>query len=284
MVSWIHHCITGGRFVLRSYLFVPGNRPDRYDKACATRADAVIVDLEDAVAPDDKPAARESLRHWLSPTRNVIVRVNAPGSPWWDDDLGACAHEGVRALVVPKAEDPEQMAHAASVAGKPVLPLVETARGAWAALDIARAPHVARLLFGSLDYQADLDATDDELVYVRSQLVQVSRVAGIAAPVDGITQAIDDAELVRRDSERAKRLGFGGKLCIHPRQVDIVNRAFSPSDEDLAWATRVVEAFEASRGNAALLDGKMIDRPVLVKARAMLDEAAARRGGGRTRS
>jgi citrate lyase subunit beta/citryl-CoA lyase len=270
--------------VLRSYLFVPGNRPDRYDKACATRADAVIVDLEDAVAPHDKPAARESLCAWLSPARNVIVRVNAPGSAWWDDDLVACAHEGVRGVVVPKAEHPEQLAHAASVARKPVLPLVETARGAWAALDIARAPNVARLLFGSLDYQADLDTSDDELVYVRSQLVLVSRVAGIEAPVDGITQAIDDAELVRRDSDRARRLGFGGKLCIHPRQVDLVNRAFSPSDEELAWATRVVEAFDASRGNAALLEGKMIDRPVLVKAQAILDEAVARRGRDTTHS
>jgi citrate lyase subunit beta/citryl-CoA lyase len=143
---------------------------------------------------------------------------------------------------------------------------------------------VARLLFGSLDYQADLDTSDDELVYVRSQLVLVSRVAGIEAPVDGITQAIDDAELVRRDSDRARRLGFGGKLCIHPRQVDLVNRAFSPSDEELAWASRVVEAFDASRGNAALLEGKMIDRPVLVKAQAILDEAVARRGRDTTHS
>jgi citrate lyase subunit beta/citryl-CoA lyase len=265
--------------VLRSYLFVPGNRPDRYDKACAARADAVIVDLEDAVAPGDKPTARASLLAWLSPARNVIVRVNAPGSTWWDDDLAACAREGVRAVVVPKAEHPEQIAEAARESGKPVLPLVETARGAHGALEIARAPRVSRLLFGSLDYQADLDTSDDELLYVRSELVLVSRVARIEAPVDGITQSVDDAELVRRDSERAKRLGFGGKLCIHPRQVDVVNRAFAPSDADVAWAARVVAAFDASRGNAALLDGKMIDTPVLVKAQAILAEASTRRTG-----
>jgi citrate lyase subunit beta/citryl-CoA lyase len=271
--------ISEGIPVLRSYLFVPGNRPDRYEKACATRADAVIVDLEDAVAPHDKAEARESLVAWLAAARKVIVRVNAPGSAWWDDDLAACAHDGVRAVVVPKAEQPSQMALAASVTGKPVLPLVETAQGAFAALEIARTPGVSRLLFGSLDYQADLDTSDDELLYVRSRLVLVSRVAGIEAPVDGITQAADDVELVRRDSERARRLGFGGKLCIHPRQVDLVNRAFCPSDEDVEWATRVVAAFEASRGNAALLDGKMVDRPVLMKAQAILGEAAARRGG-----
>jgi citrate lyase subunit beta/citryl-CoA lyase len=267
-----------GGAVLRSYLFVPGNRPDRYEKACATRAGAVIVDLEDAVAPAGKAAARASLVAWLSPARPVIVRVNAPGSEWYGDDLAACAQEGVRAIVVPKAEEADSIADAAHTSGRPVLPLVETARGVWSALAIAQARGVHRLLFGSLDFQADLDAPDDELLYARSQLVLVSRVARIAAPVDGITQAIDDPELLRRDCERARRLGFGGKLCIHPRQVDVVNRCFAPSEEEREWARRVVAAFAASGGNAALLDGRMIDRPVLVRAQSILDEEAPERG------
>jgi citrate lyase subunit beta/citryl-CoA lyase len=260
--------------VRRSYLFVPGNRPDRYSKACGTRAHAVIVDLEDAVAPAEKIAARAALCDWLTPERRVLVRVNAPGSEWFDDDVAACAREGIVGVVLPKAERSDDVASVVRVCGeRPVYPLIESARGLWNALAVAQAPNVGALMFGSLDFQADLATTDDELLYARSRLVLVSRVAGIDAPVDGVTQSIDDPELLRRDCHRARQLGFGAKLCIHPMQVDIVNRCLGPNDDDLAWAQRVIEAFAASSGNAALLDGKMIDRPVLLKAQAMLDEA-----------
>jgi citrate lyase subunit beta/citryl-CoA lyase len=263
--------------VHRSYLFVPGNRPDRYAKACATRAHAVIVDLEDAVAPADKHSARGALVDWLTGDRRVMVRVNAPASEWFDDDLRACATACVVAVVLPKAERAEEVARANAACGdKPVLPLIESARGLWNALAVAQAPNVDALLFGALDFQADLGATDDDLLYARSQLVVVSRVAGIHAPIDGVTQSIGDPELLRRDCQRARHLGFAGKLCIHPNQVDIVNRCFSPSAEDLAWARRVVEAFAASSGNAAVLDGKMIDRPILLKAQALLAEGGHR--------
>jgi citrate lyase subunit beta/citryl-CoA lyase len=151
--------------------------------------------------------------------------------------------------------------------------MIETARGLWNALSVAQAANVQALLFGALDFQADLGASDDELLFARSQLVLASRVAGIEPPVDAVTQAIDDPELLRRDCQRARQLGFAGKLCIHPNQVDIVNRCFSPSAEDRAWAERVVDAFARSSGNAALLDGRMIDRPILVRAQAILDQA-----------
>ncbi|HEY7787180.1 MAG TPA: CoA ester lyase [Casimicrobiaceae bacterium] len=260
----------------RSYLFVPGNRPDRFSKACATRARAVIIDLEDAVAPDAKAGARKSLVEWLAPERQVMVRVNAPGSEWFVDDLRACTNAAVTAIVLPKAERGEDVAQVAAICGaRPVLPLIETARGLWNALAVAQAPNVQSLLFGSLDFQADLGATDDDLLYARSELVLVSRVAGIDAPIDGVTTSIGDPALLRSDCQRARRLGFGGKLCIHPNQVDIVNRCFLPAPEDVAWAHRVVDAFAHSGGNAALLDGKMIDRPVLVKAQAMLAEGEA---------
>ena len=260
----------------RSYLFVPGNRPDRYAKALAARAGAVIVDLEDAVAPAEKPAAREALAGWLAPERPVMVRVNAAGTEWFGDDLRVCASDAVSAIVLPKAERADDIARIGAVCGaRPVFPLVETARGMWNVLAVAQAPNVRALLFGSLDYQSDLGTSDDDLVYARSRLVLASRVAGIDPPVDGITQSVDDLELLRRDCQRARHLGFGAKLCIHPRQVDVVNRCFSPSAEDVAWARRVVDAFARSGGNAALLDGKMIDTPVLVRAEAMLDEARA---------
>lgn len=279
-VPHLHRCTGDGRtaaarYAMRhSYLFVPGNRPDRYAKACATRAGAVIVDLEDAVAPGEKVAARRALEEWLAPGNPVMVRVNAPGSEWFLDDLRACTHAAVVAIVLPKAERGEHVEQVAATCGaRPVLPLVETAHGLWNALSVARAPNVQSLLFGSLDLQADLRTSDDDLVYARSRLVLVSRVAGIAAPVDGVTQAIDDPELLRRDCMRARQLGFAGKLCIHPKQVDIVNRCFAPSPEDTAWAQRVVDAFARSDGNAALLDGRMIDRPVLARAHAILAEA-----------
>lgn len=257
-----------------SLLFVPGNRPDRYAKACATRAGAVIVDLEDAVAPGDKANARESLVAALQGGMRVMVRVNARDSEWFRDDLRACAHESVLAIVLPKAERAEDIAEIGAVCGeRPVLPLVETARGLWNALDVARARNVKALLFGALDFQADLGTSDDDLLYARSQLALVSRVAGIAAPIDGITQAVNDIELLRRDCLRARQLGFGGKLCIHPKQVDVVNACFSPSAEEVAWARRIVEAFARSAGNAALLDGRMIDRPVLTRAQAILAQS-----------
>jgi citrate lyase subunit beta/citryl-CoA lyase len=262
----------------RSYLFVPGNRPDRYDKAWSTRAGAVIVDLEDAVAAAEKNAARDALAGWLSVERPVMVRVNAAGSAWFDDDLRACASNAVAAIVLPKAESADEIARVGAVCGaRPVFPLVETARGMWNVLAVAQASNVEALLFGSLDYQSDLGTGDDDLLYARSRLVLASRVAGIDAPVDGITQSVDDLELLRRDCQRARQLGFAGKLCIHPRQVDVVNRCFGPSAEDVEWAKRVVDAFARSNGNAALLDGKMIDTPVLVRAEAMLRES---RGGG----
>lgn len=261
----------------RSLLFVPGNRPDRYAKACATSAGAVIVDLEDAVAPGDKANARQSLVAALQRGMRLMVRVNAPGSEWFEDDLRACAHESVLAIVLPKAERADEIADIAAVCGeRTVLPLVETARGLWNSLDVARAQNVKTLLFGALDFQADLGASDDDLLYARSQLVLVSRVAGIAAPIDGITQAVHDSGLLRRDCLRARQLGFGGKLCIHPNQVDIVNASFSPSPDEVAWARRVVEAFERSGGNAALLDDRMIDRPVLTRAQAILAQSDER--------
>ncbi len=268
--------LTGRRAVRRSFLFVPGNRPDRYAKACATPAHAVIVDLEDAVAPAEKGGAREALAAWLSPERRVMVRINARGSEWFAGDLALCANAAVNGIVLPKAEQAEDLAPLSAVGGgRPVFPLVETARGLWNALAIAQAPGVQALMFGSLDFQADLGTSDDELLYARSRLVLAARVAGIDPPVDGVTQSIDDRELLLRDCRRARELGFAGKLCIHPSQVDVVNRAFAPTPEDLAWARRIVDAFAAAGGNAALLDGRMIDRPVLVKAQAILAEAGA---------
>jgi citrate lyase subunit beta/citryl-CoA lyase len=257
---------------VRSYLFVPGNRPERFAKALASGAHAVIVDLEDAVPATQKEAARAAVAEWLAPGQPVFLRVNAAGTPWFDDDVRVCEIPGLAGIVLPKAETADAVDAIRSRVGDkvPVLPLIESARGMWNVLAVARSAGVSRLVFGSIDYQADLGLADDELLHARSRLVLASRVAEIAPPVDGVTTAIDDVEVLRRDARRARSLGFGAKLCIHPNQVAPVNEAFRPTDAEIAWARRVVDADAAASGAAVAVDGKMVDRPVLLKARAIL--------------
>ena len=265
--------------IVRSYLFVPGSRPERFAKALEAGADAVILDLEDAVGPADKAAARDAIAGWLSPAHPALVRINGLESPWFQDDLALCALPGVAGVVLPKAERASDIAAVVARAGKevPVLPLVETAAGIWNAHEVATAPGVQRLLFGSIDFQVDLgiDGEGEELLHFRSQLVLVSRVAGLLAPVDGVCTALDDAGRIREETLRARRLGFGAKLCIHPKQVPVVRACFQPTPEQVEWARRVVAADAASGGAAVALDGKMIDRPVLLKAREILAGAEA---------
>lgn len=267
--------------IARSYLFVPANRPERFAKACAAGADAVIVDLEDAVPPSEKIAARSALAAWLSPAQPVLVRINSADSAWFLDDLALGALAGVSGIVLPKAEQLDQLDAIAAV--RPdivILPLIETARGFANADQIARHRCVQRLMFGAIDFQLDLgiDGDTDALLYFRSQLVLLSRLAGIQAPVDSVTTAINDSERLRADTLYARRLGFGGKLCIHPNQIDAVNRGFCPSAEELAWARRILAAANAAQGAAVAVDGKMVDLPVMRKAQGIIDEAAHRMG------
>ena len=262
----------------RSWLFVPGNRPERFDKAFAAGADVVIVDLEDAVAPADKPAAREAVRAWLSPAKPVFIRLNAASTEWFGADLGLVALPGVRGIALPMAEDDAAIReiHARAGAAAKIVPLIETALGLWRAERIAGAPGVERLAFGSVDFQMDTNITGEreELLYARSQLVIASRVAGRAAPVDGVTVALDDEALLKDDVARARALGFGGKLCIHPKQVAAINAGFLPQPAELAWASKVVEAARSSGNNAVRLDGKLVDLPIIERARAMLAESS----------
>lgn len=262
----------------RSYLFVPAHRVDRIAKALAAGADAVIVDLEDAVAPSAKDEARHALRAWLqeAPAASVLVRINAPGTPWFEADLPLCALAAVAGVVLPKAQDAASLAQLAAAApGKPLLPLVETAAGFDALREVAGAPGVQRLVFGSIDFQADLgiEGEDDALLFFRSQLVLASRLAGLQPPVDGVTTSIDDVPLVARDTARARRLGFGAKLCIHPGQVATVNEGLTPSPSEVDWARRVLAAAQASDGAAVAVDGKMVDAPVLLRANTLLARA-----------
>lgn len=243
---------------------MPGNRPERFAKAYSSGADAVIIDLEDAVPPGEKVSARANAAAWVSPERPVLIRINNA------DDLAVCRLPGVAGIVLPKAERVEDLPQI----DKPVLPIVETARGFWNASALAHAPNVQRLMFGSIDFQLDLGihGEGEELLYFRSQIVLVSRVAGLPAPVDGVTPVFDSPDAVRSDTQRARRLGFGAKLCIHPKQVPIVNQYFGPTREEETWARRVVEASAKAGGAAISLDGEMIDRPVLARALELLKQ------------
>ena len=256
-----------------SYLFVPATRPDRVAKATATNADAVIVDLEDAVALDDKAMARDTLAG-LTVDRPCYVRVNGRSTPQYDEDVAIVAGlSWVAGVVLPKTESADDVVAlvARLPADRAVLALVETARGLTAVDGIAAAGP-ARLLFGSADYLADLGASpgQDVLLYPRSRLVVASAAAGLAPPVDGPALDLAAPERLREEGLHVKALGFGGKLCIHPAQVEVVNELFRPTPEELAWARRVLDAAATASAGAFVVDGAMIDEPVLRRARRLV--------------
>jgi citrate lyase subunit beta/citryl-CoA lyase len=260
-----------------AWLFVPGDRPDRFAKAEASGADAVICDLEDAVAPAAKPAARAAVARWLS-EQHAYVRVNSAGTPWRAEDLAGIAEQPkLLGVMLPKVETAAEV-HALP-AGVNVVALIESAAGVQNAPAIAAAGGVERLAFGSLDFALDAGTagSDEALLYARSRLVLASRAAGIAPPLDGITTDIDDPEITADAARRARRLGFGGKLCIHPRQVAPVAAAFALSDDEIAWAREVIDATRTSKGAAVRVGGRMVDKPGLERARRILAVARQER-------
>jgi citrate lyase subunit beta/citryl-CoA lyase len=266
----------------RSFLFVPGHRPERFAKALASGADAVIIDLEDAVPLDAKNTARAALLDaWTdfaaAERARLLVRVNPAGTSWHEADLAAVASlTGLGALMLPKAENPRQVEQAFRTSSKRVLPLIESAEGVGQMDAIARAAGILRLGLGHIDLQADLGLRcgpdEAELAPVRLGMVVASRRAGLTSPVDGVTTATQDAEALAADAQRSRRFGFGAKLCIHPAQVAGVHQALAPTDAERDWARRVLAAEVAAGGGAFSVDGKMVDPPVLLLARSLLRE------------
>jgi citrate lyase subunit beta/citryl-CoA lyase len=265
----------------RTYLFVPGDRPERFAKALASGADAVVLDLEDAVAPSAKAVARGAVAGALAAdAARLVVRINDAATPWFAEDLAMLAAGRAPAVMLPKAEraaDVERVC--AACPGIAVLALVETARGVLAAESLAAAPGVQRLVFGTIDFALDLDLSGDlaptvGLDAAASRLAWASRAAGIASPVAGVTTALDDEALLLGDLARARAHGFAAKLCIHPKQIAPIHAALAPSAADLAWAERVMAAARAAGGAAVQLDGRMVDRPVIERARRLLAHAA----------
>lgn len=258
---------------MNSWLFVPGHRPDRFAKAVASGAHEIIVDLEDAVSPEHKDSARSEVVRWLACGGTAWVRVNAAGTPWHHDDLGSLRDSpGLRGVVLPKAQGPATVRRVQRELPRArILALIETAVGLQDAPSVAACTAVTGLAFGSIDFALDIgaDESDETLLFARSALVVAARAAGLPPPIDGVTVETRDIEAVRAAAVRARRLGFGGKLCIHPAQVDPVNHAFSPEPAEIDWARSVLTAATAQSGPFTI-DGRMVDEPVLAKARRIL--------------
>jgi citrate lyase subunit beta/citryl-CoA lyase len=259
-------------------LFVPGDRPERFSKAAASGAGVVIVDLEDAVAPANKANALAAVIDALTRVElRALVRINPLGTESSKAEIVALlnvarqAKHGILGLVIPKAEDGKALRNLASrceMLGLAVVPLIETAVGVVGAAAIAGISGVTRLSFGAIDYALDIDAGSDDrfLDHARSALVVSSRAVGIPAPLDSPATDIKEANKVQASAKLARGFGFGGKLCIHPSQVAVVNRCFRPGPDEIEWAESVVSAADG----ASQIDGQMVDRPVIERAERIL--------------
>ncbi len=267
-------------------LFVPGDRPDRYAKAAASGADVVIIDLEDAVSPDAKDAAREAVAAALSseaeggpePELRALVRINDPESPVGATDLALLVSlsrrpgHGLLGVVVPKAARVVPLsAVIEAVRELPVIALIESALGVANVRALATLPGLSRLAFGALDFALDAGADVDALTgqVARAEVVIASRAGGLGAPWESPSTSLNDSMLIESTSRAARALGFGGRLCIHPAQLAAVRAGFAPTAEEVAWARRI-----AGAGDSVVRVGEeMVDRPVLERARAILRRA-----------
>jgi len=281
--------------LLRSFLFVPGHHARRIDKAFGSAADAVIIDLEDAVPSAEKEAARANAAAALSDrgAPAAFVRVNGAADPGCLEDLVAVVRPGLAGVVLPKAESVAQLLALDWAIGQlessqglrpgavELVPLIESARGVEDAASLAAsAARVRRLTYGVADYSLDVglqpDPQESGLAYLRARLVHASRACGREAPVDSVVVEIRDPGRLRESALRARALGFGGKLCLHPDQVPIVNEVFGPTEAELALARTVVEAYDEARarGEAAVtVEGSFVDAPVAERARKLLERA-----------
>lgn len=267
-------------------LFVPASRPERFAKALNSGVSAVIIDLEDAVAIDEKDHARAQLAQWLqaNPQEQVLVRINALGTPWHEQDLHLCREPNVLGVVVPKAEQPDDLQRMTQACGQALYPIIETATGLSLVRTIANTHGVARLLFGKLDLAVDLgmdypapageDDAETVFLLARSELVLASRAAGLDAPIDGVYTQLDDEAGLFTYARRSARFGFAGVLLVHPKQLSAVQRAYAPTAAQIDWAQRIIAAAEQSNGAAVSLDGAMVDAPVIARARNILARAS----------
>ncbi|HYK96853.1 MAG TPA: CoA ester lyase [Candidatus Acidoferrales bacterium] len=272
-----------------TWLYVPGDRPDRFEKAVNSETDVVVIDLEDAVAPTGKDAARANARSFVDSPRSkpVIVRVNDLRSPWGRADLETLSSApGLGGLRLPKVESAADV-HAVVACLKRALPLdclIETARGVEVAFEIASAPGVARIGLGEADLRSDLGASDDDvLLWSRGRVVVAARAAGLSRPAMSVYANVADLDGLAASCARGRALGFLGRAAIHPRQLPVIVQAFTPSAAEIGAAREVLDAVEtgdrAGVGVIVLPDGRFVDRAMVEGARLTL--ALASRAGGR---
>lgn len=277
---------------MRSWLFVPGNNARMLRKILELDADVFIIDLEDSISIEEKHKARTTSVNASSSLlgKNYYFRVNTLNSEWFIDDVKAAAGTKAKGIILPKAEtrgdidkvvrilDDVEAEYSLPSDSLELVPLIESALGVYNAFDIATtSKRIKRLVFGSVDFTLDINAKltkeGTELLYARSHLVVASRAAGIESPIDAIFTGIHDGEGLQNDAGRARQLGFQGKLVIHPNQIEIVNRTYSPSKEEVSEAKAIVTAYEKalSNGIASIqMDGKMIDLPVFEQAKKIM--------------
>lgn len=277
--------------MLRSWLFIPGSDVRKLEKVRQLTADAVIYDLEDAVAPAEKESARLKVKAALTSNQDIIqiVRVNGQQTPYFTEDLREVVCSELHGIMLPKTESPEQIADLVKLLELleqrlglnrhiRIIPLIETAVGVRNADQIAQAgERVQCLAFGSIDYSLDIGAelTQEgwELLYPRSILVNASRAAGLQQPIDTVYPHLNDSEGLKRETNFIKKMGFQGKLAIHPNQIEPIHDVYAPSAEEVQSAMKIVEVYEKSlrEGNGAvMLDGNMIDLPVVERAKKII--------------
>jgi len=255
-------------------LFVPADRPERFAKAAASGADFVILDLEDAVVPERKDTARRAVQSHGLDGHSVVVRINPSSSEHHHADVQALANVPLAGVMLAKAEDPQDLIRLSSILppGTFLLPLIETALGLSRLPDILAAGQLNRVAFGGFDFALDIgsEPTWEPLLLARSEIIWRSRAAGRAAPLDTPSTEIENMTRVFEESQRGAALGFGGKLAIHPRQVEHIDRAFRPDADAVAWAKSVVASAD---GSAQKLGGQMVDKPILERAQRILARA-----------
>ena len=274
--------------IARSYLFAPGDNEKLLRKALTAGADAVVFDLEDAVAPANKPAARDLIQQVLSELLDksplIYVRINALSSPYWSywkDDLVCALNSRVAGLRIGKAEtfaELQTLDAALQQLNVPAalhfVPTIESALGVMNAAEMARHPRVAAFSFGAADFLKDIgaenDADETATLYARSQLVVVSRAAGLHPPIASVYTRLKDEEGLRVSTLAQQRLGFFGRSCIHPAQLAVIHEAFTPTPEQLAEARAIVAAVADGQATATLANGQFIDAPIVERARQLL--------------
>lgn len=272
--------------IYRSLMFTPGTNKERLLKSVSSEADALLWDLEDAVHPDEKAAARAVIQEALDeledkPAKPIFLRVNQYGTEWYAEDVKLARHENVNGIMLPKAESARQVQETWDGMGAngELIVLVETAAGIVRLEDIFSNPNVSGVAFGAIDYAVDADLTLTEAgleaIYARSRIVTYAKAAGIDGIYDTVFADIHNTESLQKRAVSARALGFNGQMAVHPKQIETIHEVYSPSREDIDWAVKVLHhaEHEAKGAGVFMLDGKMVDRPIIEKAKQIYQAA-----------